>query len=148
LSIDTAFKDYILQTKDIDDIISDFQELFPQYSSYSDDILTLYIDIAYYVVPAILIQIGFEMSYKVLLYAIAHLLVSQNVQSDGTTSSDDDRLSNTMSADGVSISYKSLGTTATWSEWEYFYGNTNYGKMILLLLKNSGIGCSWGAYVV
>lgn len=148
MSIDNILKDYIAIYKDTADIIADFTEQFPQYSAYSDDLLTIYIDLNYYVVPAGIIDIGFDVTYKMFLYGLAHLLVSQDVQADGSTSSDDDRLSNTMSADGVSISYKDLGTLGTLKEWEYFFGNTNYGKIVLMLMKNNGFGIRGGAYVV
>lgn len=148
MSIDTALKDYILTTKTVADIIIDFQALFPKFVSYSDDILEVYIDTAFYILPRWIVNVGFNSSYKTYLYALAHLLVSQDVQADGTTSSDDDRLSNNMSADGVSIGYRNLGNQGTMSEWEYFFGNTNYGKMVLLFLKANGIDASKGAYVV
>lgn len=148
MNIDTAIKDYILVQKDVSDIIVDFVAQFPQFVSYSDDILEVYIDITFFVIPAWIINVGFDTTYKMYLYALAHVLVSQDVQADGTTSSDDDRLSNSMSVDGVSIGYKQLGQSTEISEWEYFFGNTNYGKMVLLFLKNNGLGASKGVYVV
>jgi hypothetical protein len=146
--LDNILQKYILTYKTISQIILDFQTLFPQYASYSDDLLTTYINLNFFLVPQGIIRLGFDATYNMFLYSLAHVLVSQDVQLDGSSSSLDDRLSTTMTADGVSIAYRDLGTAGTMVEWEYFYGNTNYGKMVLMLMKNNGFGASWGAYVI
>lgn len=148
MSIDTALKDYILAQKDVEGIISEFIALFPQFATYSNELLEVYIDITFFVLPAWVINVGFNTTYKMYLYAFAHILVSQGVQSNGSSSSDDDRISSSMSAGGLSISYKQLGQSTEIAEWEYFFGNTNYGKMVLLFLKSNGLGASKGVFVV
>lgn len=148
LNIDNSLKNFILATKSIDDIIIDFQTQFPQFATYSDDLLKIYINITFFILPIWIINVGFDTTYLMYLYALAHILISQDVNSDGTTSSDDDRLSQSNNADGVSITYKNLSQSTEISEWEYFYGNTNYGKMVLLFLKANGLGTSKGVFVV
>lgn len=148
MSIGNTLKEYILGYKTNAQIITDFKEQFPIYASYSDDVISIYIDLNYYLIPAGVIESGFESTYKMFLYGLAHLLVSQGVQADGTSSSAEDRITKTMSAGGLSLSYKDLGTEGTMAEWEYFFGNSNYGKIVLMLLKVNGFGSSWGGYVI
>jgi Protein of unknown function (DUF4054) len=148
LSIDNILKDYILNIKSIEDIISDFQTQFPQYATYSDELLTIYIDLNFYLIPISVIYIGFDLTYKMFLYSLAHLLVSQDVQADGSTSSADDRLAQTMTADGVSVGYKNLAQDGNYAEWEYFFGSTNYGRIVLQLLKNKAFNASRGVRIV
>jgi hypothetical protein len=148
LSIGNIFKDYILAQKTTATIITDFKASFTEFAAYGSPLLERYIDDTFYLVPAYFINLGFDMSYKVYLYAVAHLLVSLGVQADGSVNNADDRITASMSAGGVSVSYKGLGDKGTMTEYEYFFGTTSYGKMILLFLKNAGFGSSRGGYVI
>lgn len=148
MSIDTQYKDFILSKKTIEEIESDFIALFPQFASYDMETLDIYIDLTFYVIPAWFINVGFDTAYYIYKYALAHILISQGIQSDNSSSSDVDRLSNLMSAGGLSISYQQLSKATNLSEWEIFFGTTNYGKMVLMVLKANGLNASKGVGVV
>jgi len=148
LSIDTIYKDFILAVKTIEDIESDFVALFPQFATYPTETLDIYIDLTFYVIPAWFINVGFDTAYYIYKYALAHILISQGIQTDNSSNSDVDRLSNSMSAGELSISYQQLSKSTNLSEWEIFFGTTNYGKMVLMLLKANGLGASKGVGVV
>lgn len=143
-----ALKNYILSEKTIAEIIVDFKALFPQFVAYPDNVLEIYIDLNFYLVPAGLIEIGFNHTYKTYLYALAHLLTMLDVQPDNNTSDADDRLADKMTAGDLSISYRELSEKGGLADWEYFFGSTGYGKTVLLFLKTAGFGASWGCYVV
>ena len=271
--MDNTFKDYILSEKTVENIEDDFIELFSQFASYDTDVIDIFLDVTWQIIPAGFIDLGIDRAYKALLYGLAHVMISQDVQTtskstrgyfttgdvldnfldliavddgeftiskDGgaevnitaidltsatifseiatliqtkislagvsgvtvtydttidnfifesstsgatssieitayagvgtdltgtsylnggtstigtattpvTTSSLDDRLIASSGAGALSISYATLGVQGTMKEWEYFFGTTNYGKMLLLLMKNSGFGCSRGCYVI
>ena len=147
MSLDNIYKDYILAEKSIDDILTDFKAKFVEFSAYTDEILTEYIDDTFFITPNYFLRLGFDISYKGLLYSMAHLLVVLGLQADGSLNSADDRLTTSMSAGGVSVSYSKLANESL-SEYEYFFGNTNYGKYVLMMLKLNGFGASLGGAVV